>query len=192
MPSNRLVRTAVMRACGSLGQSSSFRGSARALNPESPSTISRSRVRRYAPPRMTSQATSLFHLARILDVLEGLELDIVELAIDLLDLADVDILHDVAGLGVDRDRPARAFPCHPLHGLDQLVAVGVAAGLLQRLIDQVDAVIAADRHEARALAEFLLVGGNEILVGLRGMRRGIDVRGDGTERGVAHAVQQVV
>src|SRR5579864_3703641 len=73
--------------------------------------------------KLRRQRASLLHLARILHVLEGLELDIVELAIDLLDLADVDILHDVAGLGVDRDGPARAFPCHPLHGLDQLVAV---------------------------------------------------------------------
>src|ERR671939_702056 len=104
-----------------------------------------------ARPGVTSQPTSLLRLAGVLHRLKGLELDIVELAIDLLHLADVDVLHDVARFRIDRDRAARAFPLHALHGLDQLVAVGVAAGLLQRLIDQVNAVIAADRNEAGTL-----------------------------------------
>src|SRR5882757_3272192 len=81
-------------------------------------------------PGMTSHAASLLGLAGVLDGVEGLELDIVELAVDLLDLADIDVLHDVAGIRVDRDRAARAFPLHPLHGLDQAIAVGLAAGLL--------------------------------------------------------------
>src|ERR1700730_1855666 len=108
-------------------------------------------------PAMMSKSTSLLRLACVLDGFKGLEFDVVELAVDLLDLADVDVLHDVAGFRVDRDRAARAFPLHPLHGLDQGVAVGLAAGLLQRFIDQVDPVIAAHRHEARAVAEGLLV-----------------------------------
>src|ERR1700742_2424797 len=69
---------------------------------------------------------SLLGLAGVLHGLEGLELDIVEFTVLLLDLADVDVLDDVAGLGIDRDRTARALPFHALHGLDQLVAVGVA------------------------------------------------------------------
>src|SRR5437588_9693356 len=95
---------------------SSFRGSAAALNPESFSIISRFRVRGLRPRAgMTSTSTSLLRLAGILDVGEGCELDVVKFAVDLLDLADVDVLHDVAGFRVDRDRAARAFPLHPLH-----------------------------------------------------------------------------
>src|SRR6266568_1998978 len=101
--------------------------------------------------RKTWMPASLLRLAGILHRLEGREFDVVEFAVDLLDLADVDVLHDVAGFGIDRDRAARAFPLHALHRLDQLVAVGVAAGLLQRLVDQMNAVIAAHRHEAGAL-----------------------------------------
>src|SRR5580658_3978751 len=52
------------------------------------------------------------------------ELDVVELAVDLLDLADIDGLHDVAGLGVDRNRSPRAGPARPFHRRDQGVAVG--------------------------------------------------------------------
>src|SRR3990172_3969344 len=58
--------------------------------------------------------------------------------------ADIDRLDDVAGLGVDGNRAARAFPFHALGGRDQAVAVGLAAGLLQRLVDEVHAVPAAD------------------------------------------------
>src|SRR4030081_1661852 len=70
-------------------------------------------------------------LDRILDGLEGRELDVVELAVLLLDLADIDVLDDVAGVRIDRDRTARAFPFHPFHGGDQPVAVGLSAGLFQ-------------------------------------------------------------
>src|SRR4051812_21352310 len=59
---------------------------------------------------------SLLRLAGVLHGLEGLEFDVVKFAVDLLDLADVDVLHDVAGFRIDRDRTARAFPLHPLHG----------------------------------------------------------------------------
>src|SRR6202022_1547493 len=100
---------------------------------------------------------SLLRLAGVLDGFKSLALDIVAFTVDLLDLACVDVLHDVAGFRIDRDRAARAFPLCSLHGLDQRIAVGLAAGLFQCLIDQVDAVIAAHRHEARAGAESLLV-----------------------------------
>src|SRR6266545_2859763 len=91
-----------------------------------------------ARQRRTPKPSSLLRLAGILDGLEGREFDVVEFAVDLLDLADVDVLHDVAGFRIDRDRAARAFPLHALHRLDQRLASGLAAGLFQRLIDQVD------------------------------------------------------
>src|SRR5262245_42965771 len=119
-------------------QGLSFRGSATALNSESRATTSRSRVRADARPGMTA-SPSLLGLAGILHCLEGREFDVVEFTVDLLDLADVDVLHDVAGFRIDRDRAARALPLHPLHRLDQRIAVSVAAGLLQRLVDQSDA-----------------------------------------------------
>src|SRR5882762_3769642 len=119
--------------------------------------ISKSRVRANARPGTTA-SPSLLRLAGILHRLESRELHVVEFAVDLLDLADVDVLDDVAGFRIDRDRAARAFPLHALHRLDQRIPVGLAAGLLQRLVDQADAVIAAHRHEARARTERLLVG----------------------------------
>src|SRR3982074_223798 len=71
----------------------------------------------------------LFRLGRlggILDGIELLELDIVKLAVDALDPPDIDGLDDVAGVRVDRDRPARAFPGHALPGGEQGGALGVA------------------------------------------------------------------
>src|SRR6516225_9788575 len=82
-----------------------------------------------------TRSASLLGLAGVLDGLKGCELDIVELAVDLLDPADIDILNDVARRRVDRDRAARALPFHCLHGVDQLVAIRAAAGVFQRLIN---------------------------------------------------------
>src|SRR5258708_26936229 len=69
---------------------------------------------------------------RILDVFDLVERDIDKLAADLLHPADIDRLHDVAGLRVDRHRTARAHPFQSLRRRDQGVAVGLAARLLQR------------------------------------------------------------
>src|SRR3954462_5982458 len=92
-------------------------GAARSAEPGILSEQSaRSRVRANARPGMTRFRASLLRLAGILHRLEGREFDVVEFAVDLLDLADVDILHDVAGLGINRDRAARALPLHALHG----------------------------------------------------------------------------
>src|SRR5437660_1367173 len=60
-------------------------------------------------------------LDRVLHVVVGGELDVVELAVLLLDLADIDVLDDVARLRIDRHRAARALPLEALHGRDQLV-----------------------------------------------------------------------
>src|SRR5262245_20617708 len=108
--------------------------------PDKP-TGAASRARREAPDRQLTQSAAA-RAARILDVLDLVERHVDELAADLLDLADIDRLHDVAGLGIDRHRAARAVPFHSLGGGDQGVAVGLAAGLLQRLVDRVHAVVA--------------------------------------------------
>src|SRR5579871_7017743 len=107
-------------------------------------------------PYSTSGLLRRFFLERILDVGERLELDRPGRAVLFLDLADVDILHDVAGARIDRDRTARAFPFHALHGADHGIGIGIAAGLFQRLVDQIHAVIAADRDEIGAVAGRLL------------------------------------
>src|ERR671914_2552929 len=91
-------------------------------------------------------------LGRVLHVLDLVELDVVEMPVHLLHLTYVDVLHDVPGFRVDAHGPARALPAQVLHGLDQRVAGGVAAGLLERRADQMHAVVAADAHEVRAHA----------------------------------------
>ena len=74
-------------------------------------------------------------LERILHRWEGFEFDRPRIAADLLDFANIDVLHDIAGSRVDRDRSARAFPLHTLHGADHGFGVGIAVGLFQRSID---------------------------------------------------------
>src|SRR5216684_1858968 len=97
-----------------------------------------------------------FH--RVLNSLKGSELDIVELAVDPLDLADINVLDDVPRLRIDRYRSARALPFHTFHGADEGVAVGCAIGLLESLIDEVHSIVAADRKEIRSGAR---VGSSE-------------------------------
>ena len=75
--------------------------------------------------------------------------------------------------GVDRDRAARAFEGHAFHGRDQGVAVGIAVGLLQRLVEQVQAVIAAERDEVGRHWPRLLDVGDVGLVERRIVRRRI-------------------
>src|SRR5438094_7808628 len=70
-------------------------------------------------------------LPRVLDLRDRLELDIGELAVQHLGAADVDILDDVAGLGVDHDRSARAVRVLPaLEEGHRLVAGELAVGRL--------------------------------------------------------------
>src|SRR5512147_1436262 len=95
-------------------------------------------------------AVALRLLARVDDRLELVELDVLKLAAALLDLAQVDVLHDVARRRVDRDRAARARRLPALGDLHRLVRVDVAAALRDDLVDERHAVVRADRHEVRA------------------------------------------
>src|SRR5215471_2701104 len=52
-----------------------------------------------------------------------IELDVVEQAVDLLDLADVDGLHDVPRLRVDHDRTARAQELHALERCEEPIGI---------------------------------------------------------------------
>src|SRR5205807_5342483 len=146
----------------------------------------------FEPEVRSPLAALLLHFQRIFDGLEGLELDVVKLALHLLDLADVDVLDDVARLRINRDLPARAFPCHALHGVDQAIAVGLALGLLECLVDRVHAVVAAERDEVRAIAVRLLESGDVLLVGRRIVVRRIDAGGDHAQHRIAHAGKVVV
>src|SRR4051794_12101048 len=85
------------------------------------------------PPPARGTVGLLLSLHWVFHGIELLEFRVVELPVHPLDLADVDRLHDVARLGVDGDLPARAFPGHALHGGQQRIAIGLAAGLLERL-----------------------------------------------------------
>ena len=93
-------------------------------------------------------------LGGILDGFKGLQLHIVELTVDLHDLADVDILNDVSRFRIDGDGTARALSCHFLHRCDECIAIGISAGLFQRIIDQVHAVMTTNRDEAGPRSAF--------------------------------------
>src|SRR5262245_46937174 len=112
----------------------------------------------YPPGAMSGRNVRdlLLHLQRVLDRRERRKLDGVELALALLDLADIDVLDDLAGFRIDRDRAARAFPLGAFHRPDQRVGVGLAAGLLDRLVDQMHAVVAAERDEVWPISVGLL------------------------------------
>src|SRR5437870_2657331 len=84
-------------------------------------------------PRQQSGAQvrySLFcsFLYRVLYVLELGDFHVADLAANLLDAANVDRVDDVARVGIDRDRAARAFPFHAFDRADETVAIGLAAG----------------------------------------------------------------
>src|SRR5512139_2767150 len=149
--------------CASAGAKASMA----AANPAKPTNVCRTAALPGAPashdlrrsPRREDQALpprnprsgslSAARPRRILDLLDLVERDIDEFIADLLHTPDIDRLHDVARLGIDRHRTARAVPPQPLGGRDQGLAVGLAAGALERLIDGVHAVIAADGEEVR-------------------------------------------
>src|SRR5438046_1397603 len=88
-------------------------------------------------------------LDRVPDVLDPVDLDVEQPAADFLDTADINRLDDVGSLRIDGDRAARAFPFHALGGRDERLCVGLAAGLLQSLVDEMHPVPAADADAVR-------------------------------------------
>jgi hypothetical protein len=77
--------------------------------------------------------------------LEGCKLGVVELPVYLFDFADIDVVHDIAGLRIDKYRATWAFPCHALHCPKQRIAVGPATGFLQRFVDEMHSVVSRER-----------------------------------------------
>src|SRR5207244_10383497 len=123
----------------------------------------------------TAEASScscgLLLLQLLPGILDGgahrLDLDVGELPVDLLHLAQVLVLHDVARLGIDGDRPARAVRILPvLEDLHGLLGIELALLLLDRLDDDGRAVVGARGDEIGRLARaiLLLPGGDELLV----------------------------
>src|SRR5215471_6967285 len=129
-----------------------------------PLSASRVRRQRRSPHAPLSEDFSPCGRTHVLDGLEARELDILQLAVRLLDLADVDVVDHVAGPRVGRHRPPRAFPGYALYRRRQRVAVNGAVRLRERLVDEVHAVVAAHRHEVRAIAGLLAIGSDEGLV----------------------------
>ena len=62
--------------------------------------------------------------ARVLDRFDDGELNVVKLAIVLLDFSDT---------AIDRDRATRALPAQAFYGFDQRIAVGPVAGFPERV-----------------------------------------------------------
>ena len=87
---------------------------------------------------------------------------------------------------------AGAFPFHALCGGDQRLAVGLATGLLQRLVDQMHAVPAADREYIGAAVELGPVCLHERLVHRRLVLPSVVKHGSDTDRAVTHAPECVV
>jgi hypothetical protein len=86
-------------------------------------------------------------LEGILDRFKGDELCIVEFAIYSFDPANIDIVDHVARLRVDGHGASWAFPGHALHGADQDVAICRSTALFEGRVDEMHAVIAADREQ---------------------------------------------
>jgi hypothetical protein len=131
-------------------------------------------------------------LRRVLDVGNRGDFHGDQMAVDLLDLANIDRLDDVTGLRIDRNRPARTFPVQAPGGVDERLAVGLAAGLLQRGVDQVHAVIAADREEVGIAVEIGIVGCHEFFVQFRVMVGVVVTASDDAERDVVHAGERML
>src|SRR5215470_1656853 len=128
----------------------------------------------------------------VLHVLDLVEWNVDQLAADLLHPSDVDRLYDVTRLGIDRHRAARAVPFQALGGRDQRVAVGLAAGLLQGLVDGVHAVIAADREEVGVTPVHLVEHLAELDVTRILALVVVVPRRDDAEARVAHALERLL
>src|SRR6478609_242910 len=89
-------------------------------------------------------------LPRVLHHWHRLELDVRDLAVNLLDAAHVLVLHDVARLRIDHDRAARAAIALPtLQQLHRLVRIDLALLRDDDVEDRGHAVISADDLEGR-------------------------------------------
>ena len=117
---------------------------------------------------------------------------IVIMAAALVDLADVDVVHHVAGLRVDAHGAARALKRLALHGVQKRLAVGALAGL-GGLVDDPHAVVATHRHEVGAQAVVGLAEGfDKLAVECGVVAGGVVVCRHHAQRGVAHGVEGVV
>src|SRR5262245_857589 len=85
-----------------------------ATPPAAPAVCKLSQVRRSGDRQLATARPRW-----VLHVLDLVERHIDEFAADLLDLADVDRLHDVARVRVDRHNAARALPLQALGRRDQ-------------------------------------------------------------------------
>src|SRR5262245_60832291 len=116
---------------------------------------------RGASPRMTKASdvtrTNLVLIAfrRIVDLpgifdhLDLPDIDVDELAVALLDPADIDILDHIPLVRIDYDRSARAVELLALHEIDVLGAVRIWAELRDRLVDQFGPVPGRNRSDIR-------------------------------------------
>src|SRR5579862_6434135 len=125
---------------------------------------------------------------RVLDVGDRRDLDIGDLAADLLGPPDIDVLDDIAGRGVDADRAARAVRVLPLFEKGhRLVGGKLALGRLDQVEDRRHAVPRVDGKKIRLqlVAVFLAPGGEKSVVGrpLAGGR--VDAGSDNPKRGIA-------
>src|SRR5439155_12210033 len=131
---------------------------------------------------------------RVFDVGKLVELDVIENAVDLLDAADVNRLHDVARVGIDHDRAARAHELHALDRTHETIRIDRAARFLQRLGNGRHPVVTGAGHEvgAQLRAVGLGIRLEERLVLRRIVRRRIVEAGDQPQRRLAHRLQHAI
>src|SRR6185437_6985371 len=118
--------------------------------------------------------------------------DVEQLATNLLDLADIDGLDDVARFRIDRDRTAGAFPLHALGCAYQTFAVNLAFGLCERSINEMHAVPATGRKEIRVTVVIGVVGFHESLIHLRLVVIVVMAAGDDADGKITHALERVL
>src|SRR6185437_12883900 len=123
----------------------------------------------------------------IVDVVEGVDLLVDELAVAPLDLADINRLDHVARCGIDADLAARAVERERFECRHRLVAVDLTLELGDHVIDAGHPVIARDRHEIgmKPGSEIFGVIGDVFLVHRVVERPGIILHRIGADLGVA-------
>src|SRR5262249_49071114 len=96
-----------------------------------------------------------------------LQLDVHDPVADLARLADIDVLHDVAGLRIDRDGPARAVRILVVRqNLHRLFRADLAFLFADRVENRVHCIVCPDRDETgrHGLAVVAFPRGDEGLV----------------------------